>query len=75
MKFNKIRPLLLLAFVIGSLPLQSEDSIPETSFVSVTTTKAAPCSSGDHGDSDSDEDGKKATRTVVKTRTIASVCP
>lgn len=65
MKFNKIRPLLLLAFVIGSFPLQSADYVPEAKFTSVTATKAAPCSSDDHDDS-GEGDGK-ATRSIAST--------
>jgi len=66
MKLNSIRPFLILAFVIGSFPLQSADFIPEASFTVVTAQKAAPCSSDDHGDSD-DEDSKS-------NRSIASAC-
>ena len=66
MRFNKIRPLLLLAFAIGSFPLQSADSVPEVKFKNVITKKTAPCSSDDHGDSE--ENNEKANRK------LASLC-
>jgi len=60
MKYNKIRPLLILAFVVGSFPLQSADFVPEQSFTALTATKTLPCDS-DHG-SDGDDDEKKNNR-------------
>ena len=60
MKFNKIRPLLLLAFLIGSFPLQSADHVPEAKFTSVNT-KTAPC---DH-DSDGGDDGGETSRKIA----------
>jgi hypothetical protein len=64
MKFNKIRPLLILAFVVGSFPLQSADYVPETKFTSATTSQNSPC---DHG---GDEEG--GGEDTKKTRSIAS---
>ena len=65
MKTNKIRPLLLLAFLIGSFPLQSADYVPEAKFTSVNTHKTAPCDHG--GDSGGDDSGDTS-------RKIASTC-
>ena len=64
MKFNKIRPLLLLAFLIGSFPLQSADYVPEAKFTSVTTNKVAPC---DHGGDGGGEDSGDTARKIAST--------
>lgn len=66
MKLNNIRPILILAFVIGSFPLQSADYIPEQSFKNFATTETSSCSSDDKDDSGEGE-GKTS-------RKIASTC-
>ncbi len=60
MKFNKIRPFLILAFLVGSFPLQSADFIPESQMQSYTYSSTDACSSEDHGSSDDDESKKTA---------------
>ena len=65
MKLNNIRPLLILAFVIGSFPLQSADYVPEESFTNLATTEASSCSSDDKGGSDDGE--RKSSRKIAST--------
>lgn len=66
MKYNKIRPLLILAFIVGSFPLQSADFVPEQSFTALTSVEVSPCSSDDKG-SDDDSDTGKEIRKIAST--------
>jgi hypothetical protein len=59
MKFNKIRPFLILAFLVGSFPLQSADFTPESQMQSYTYSSVDSCSSEDNGPSEDEDENKK----------------